>query len=71
MLLSTSADVRGAADVIAWSKGCNNYGDGIWQNFYDNDPVQYAPPTATAAEIAMIIGGETTPVKNRFIVFSA
>jgi hypothetical protein len=40
--------------------GCNDYGDGVWTSFYANDPLLYAGAGATAEELSLIIGGETT-----------
>ena len=39
--------------------GCNNYGDGLWEQFYLNDPLTWLPD-ATPAEAALVVGGETT-----------
>lgn len=39
--------------------GCNNYGDGLWADFYENDPLNFVP-NASAAEQALVVGGETT-----------
>jgi len=40
--------------------GCDNTGDGVWQNFYANEPLQYVPKDITPAQKALIVGGETT-----------
>ena len=39
--------------------GCNNFGDGMWGDFYENDPLHFVP-NASAAEQALVVGGETT-----------
>ena len=39
--------------------GCDNFGDGNWPAFYENDPLHFVPG-ATAAEQALVVGGETT-----------
>lgn len=40
--------------------GCDNTGDGVWQNFYANEPLQYVPKDITPAKEKLIVGGETT-----------
>ena len=40
--------------------GCNNYGDGLWQAFYENEPYQFVPESTPPAQLARIVGGETT-----------
>ena len=39
--------------------GCNNYGDGVWRDFYANDPLKYVVNN-TAEEQKLVMGGETT-----------
>jgi hexosaminidase len=39
--------------------GCNNFGDGNWGKFYENDPYRYVA-NASAAEKTLVLGGETT-----------
>eukprot|EP00051_Salpingoeca_urceolata_P026409 m.477188 g.477188 ORF g.477188 m.477188 type:complete len:553 (-) comp20774_c0_seq1:150-1808(-) len=39
--------------------GCNNYGDGVWKDFYVNDPLKFVPGT-TPEEQRLVMGGETT-----------
>jgi hexosaminidase len=40
--------------------GCNNYGDGLWRDFYSNDPFNLVPTTTPPEQLALIVGGETT-----------
>eukprot|EP00040_Diaphanoeca_grandis_P004491 m.29055 g.29055 ORF g.29055 m.29055 type:complete len:569 (-) comp16032_c0_seq1:22-1728(-) len=51
-----------ATNSFGWylNHGCNNYGDGVWTEFYVNDPLKYAFKNATEAEKELIIGGEVT-----------
>mmetsp|Transcript_7284 Transcript_7284/g.21522 ORF Transcript_7284/g.21522 Transcript_7284/m.21522 type:complete len:553 (+) Transcript_7284:73-1731(+) len=39
--------------------GCDNYGDGNWDKFYENEPDELAPGV-TPAERALLLGGEVT-----------
>jgi len=40
--------------------GCNNYGDGLWQDFYENEPFDFVPQGTPPEQLARIVGGETT-----------
>ena len=39
--------------------GCNNFGDGNWANFYENDPYAYVS-NVTSEQKKLVLGGETT-----------
>ena len=40
--------------------GCDNYGDGVWGPFYENDPMKWAGAGLSPAERKLVLGGETT-----------
>jgi len=40
--------------------GCNNFGDGNWPAFYENEPLQLLPADTPPEQLARIVGGETT-----------
>ena len=45
--------------------GCNNYGDGNWDDFYINDPFKWSNTNASAPPLTplqkkLVLGGETT-----------
>ena len=40
--------------------GCNNFGDGNWPAFYENEPMHFVPPDTPAEQLSRIVGGETT-----------
>ncbi len=40
--------------------GCDNYGDGVWGSFYENDPMKWAGTGLSPAQQRLVLGGETT-----------
>ena len=53
--LSVLRSIRGGA-----RSGCNNFGDGNWPAFYENEPLDFVPKTTPAEQLALVVGGETT-----------
>merc|ERR1712070_649553 len=37
---------------------CNNYGDGMWADFYENDPLHFVANHTPEEQLNLIIGGE-------------
>lgn len=41
--------------------GCDNYGDGLWADFYENDPINFANKSGVTPQmLEKVLGGETT-----------
>lgn len=40
--------------------GCDNFGDGNWPKFYENEPHGFVPAGTPPAQLSLIVGGETT-----------
>jgi hexosaminidase len=40
--------------------GCNNFGDGNWPAFYENEPTGFVPSHTPPEQLELIVGGETT-----------
>ena len=40
--------------------GCDNFGDGNWPAFYENEPTAFVPASTPPEQLKQIVGGETT-----------
>ena len=50
-----------ATNSYGWylNHGCNNFGDGNWGKFYENDPYKYVA-NVSSVDRKLVLGGETT-----------
>ena len=61
-MLPHAAPVPVLTNSYKWylNHGCDNYGDGNWPAFYENDPLDFVPKNTPPDQLALIVGGETT-----------